>query len=70
MWQHRIQLYRTKPELGTFSDEGAFVKAKCAYGARAQLKSETGEVRALAPTPLAHPHIPYSVPPPARLCTS
>ena len=50
--------------------DGAFHKAKCAYGVRAQLKAETGEVRALAPTPLAHPHIPYSVPPPTRLCIS
>lgn len=36
-------IYRSTPELGTFDDEGAYVKGKCSFAVRAQLKAKTGK---------------------------
>ena len=72
MWQHRMELNCARPELGTFSDDGAFAKGKCSFAVRAQLKAKTGRVRspALRRSLCVLPPIPYSAPPPACLCIS
>ena len=45
---HRMILNKKTPELGTFDDEGAFVKGKCSYAVRAQRKAKTGKVHSPA----------------------
>ena len=55
---HRMILHKKTPWLGTFDDEGAFVKGKCSYAVRGQRKAKTGKVRspALRPSLCFLPH--------------